>query len=164
MKRLLIVLMVLLLLCGCAQKNPGVSSEAAGIPYEEMNELEKAAVSRIQNNLPGTDGDPFRTAIMINGTCYYGYLQYVEDQNMPTGAKYVGELLAERSEAYTTPTQHLQAEESFWTDLVEEVYLHNDTPYFRMDKGEVLYFADVTTEAPPYYDDGRWMLEAPKTE
>ena len=163
MKRMLIVLLVLLLLCGCTQKAPAASS-GPEIPYEEMNEQEKSAVSRIQNGDPGTDGDPFRTAVMISGVCYYGYPVYEENQELPAGAKYVGELLEERSEACTTPTQHLQAEQHFLSAKSVEVYLYDGTPYFLMDKEKVVIFTDVTTEAPPYYNDGRWMLEAPKTE
>ncbi len=157
-----LLVLLLLLLCACGQKKPAASEES--IPYGKMSPMEQDAVSRIQNGQPGVDGSPLRSAVLVNGTCYYGYLRYAEDLTLPTGAKYAGAMAKARCEEYTTPTKNLQGDASLWTTLIKDVYMYSDTPYFLTEKGEVLYLAEAITTAPPYYDDGRWMLEPPENE
>ncbi len=155
---LLIAVIQLLSLTSCSQSRD--------IPYDEMLPVEAAGVSTIQSSLTGLDGHPFRSAVRINGVCYYGYLLYAEEQILPGNSQYQGLLSSERCNKYTTPKNNLEADMSFWLlgEVDIEVYLCENTPYFKIidenaDTGAILYFHELTTEAPVYYDDGNWMLQ-----
>ena len=186
MKRIaFLLLIILLLLAGCSQ--PGtekfetgtpvtpVNKPAPGtetwhftgsLPYQEMWQSEKESINYIRGNTEYGELS-LREAITIGDTCYYGYLMPVYDVDLE-GTEFIGTLMAEPCEAFTTPLRHLQTtfnkDENVQLFRGENLEGHD---YMGKNGMQTFYVVDpyrgvqkftCDTSYPPYYDDGRWII------